>query len=395
MRPAHVMCVLTILLAITAAPQRVYAAYPAPVGLVPAVVDGPPDPAAAPMRLTASVPAPIIGYFMKSVLSWAAGDAASRAVDRYLLAQRGRDAIGHTGRLQQDTRIPGDQRRELARIEADLRRYTALLEQRERSDAEVQAALAMLRDDIVEVSERVASLEERLSALEREQKRQLMMLVDQQGQILALSDRVSAVESIVLPDPHRWLRHEAYIGGSATVARASDLGHNTAVGLAVSGQYNFTKYLGMFADLHLSPHSASDAMELEAGASATWDNFGIVAGPTVNLITPRSLLSLQLAGGIGVVQSRLRYYAPGVERNPDTGRDVGSMSGLAGQMKVEVGVAPPAFEFEPLIGFGMLHFFNDVHASDATVDSRLGSQYWYVSLGIRFRQYLRKRPEER
>lgn len=349
---------------------------------------------------------------------WVRGQVLDEAAD-YAMTRTGvKDALWRAMDnmlgISGDTRVPPEVRAELNQIRGEFAAYHRILADNARSDAETRRQLLGLRRDFLtyvqQTNRRLEMLDARISAVEREQRRQLKMiidlqgrvgviegrLVDAEGRITTLEGRMATVEDeverhrrIIDPDPNRYLRHEAYLSGGLLYANSPALGGEAAVGAELSAQYNFNQYLGVFAGLAYMPLTASDVDSVADGASVTWDNANLHLGATASLLNPRSPLSLQLGAGGGIASSRLMYYGQGVERTTENGQELGTSSNVYMLVKAEIGVAPPAYTFEPVATVGYMTFMEDVAYEGSEVSSNVGRSVWFVSLGVRFRQYLR------
>ncbi len=352
------------------------------------------------------------------LLRWVGGQVADQAVD-YTLTRTGvKDAVWRAMDnmlgISGDASVPPEVRTELGRIRGEFATYHRILADNARSDAQTRRQLLALRRDFVayvqQTNRRLEALDARISAVEREQRRQLKMiidlqgrvgvlegrLVDAEGRITTLEGRIAAVASeverhrrIIEPDTNRFLRHEAYLAGGLLYANSPAMGGEAAVGGEITAQYNFNQYLGVFAGMAYMPLTASDVDSVADGTSLTWDNANVHLGATASLLNPRSPISLQLGAGGGIASSRLMYYGEGVERTSENGEELGTSSNVYMLVKAEIGVAPPAYTFEPIATVGYMTFMEDVAYTGSEVSSNVGRSVWFVSLGVRFRQYLR------
>lgn len=352
------------------------------------------------------------------LLRWVGEQIVDQAVD-YAVTRTGvKDAVWHAMdnllHISNDTGVAPEIRTELVRIRGEFATYHRILADHARSDAETRRQLLALRRDFVayvqQTNRRLEVLDARISAVEREQRRHLKMiidlegrvgviegrLVDAEGRITTLDGRVTVIESeverhrrIIDPDPNRFLRHEAYLAGGLLYANSPALGGEAAVGGEITAQYNFNQYLGVFAGVAYMPLTASDVDSVADGTSVTWDNANVHLGATASLLNPLSPVSVQLGAGGGIASSRLMYYPEGVERTSENGQELGSSSNVYLLVKAEIGVAPPAYTFEPIATVGYMTFMEDVAYTGSEVSSNVGRNVWFVSLGVRFRQYLR------
>lgn len=347
---------------------------------------------------------------LRLVASWAVGHATDRVMDRIGVKAVLDDAINNVIGVGSDPSISPQLRRELRSMEGQLRSYSEVLARNDLADAAARRQLRSLHRDfnahVRATDQRFAAVEAQIRDLEARQRSQLLMIVDldrrvalvegrlanAERRIMAVEDRVTALEIVVNPDPNRFLRHEAYLSGAVLYANSPSLGGDAAIGGELTAQYNFDQYFGVFAGLALMPLTAADAAGIEEGASLVWNNLNAHLGGTASLLSPRSPAGLQLGAGVGIASSTLLYHAPGVERTVENGQEIGSTSNVYMLLRGELGVAPSQYTFEPVISFGYMTFLDDVAYSGEHLSSNVGKSVWYVTLGLRFRQYLRGTP---
>lgn len=318
-------------------------------------------------------------------------------MERTGLADLGRRAFTNLTGIELDPALSPRERAQLAAIREQLGHFTEELQDQQRSDAEVRSRLARVRDEIQEMNVRIADIESRLVAVEQEQQRQLRLMVDMQGRVAQLEQDVVAIRSdvdeiqdILFPDPNKFLRHEGYLSLGAMYANSPALQNEAEIGFTISGQFNVNRYFGLFADALMTPLTASDVSGMPQGSSVSWETTNVQVGAVINPLPPRSWLSVQLGGGGGFAHNRLLYFAPGIDSSEDEdAQELGKNSNIYAVAKAEVGVAPPAFSLEPVVGFGYLTFLEDVAYQNEAVSSNLGRDIWYLTLGIRMRHYLR------
>jgi len=356
----------------------------------------------------------------QAVLGWVTSQVVDWAADRSGVTEALYKALDNLARIESDPRVPASIRTELRTIQRDFQTYRGILERNSLSDAQTRAQLRALRQDFTQymrqTDARLAQLDERITLVEREQRRHLKMIVDLQGrvqrlenrlvdaegnitdlqgQMIVLRGRVDEHDIILRPDPDRFLRHEAYLAGSLLYANSPELGGEAAIGGEITAQYNFDQYFGIFGGLAYMPLTAADVDSVADGASVTWDNINLHLGATASLLNPRSPVSLQLGAGGGIASSRLMFYDQGVERTSENGEELGTSSNVYMLVKAEIGIAPPAYTFEPIATFGYMTFMEDVAYAGSGVSSNMGRSVWFMSLGLRFRQYLRGSSERR
>lgn len=350
----------------------------------------------------------------QAVAGWVAGQVVDWAADRAGVTRALHNALDNLAGINSDPDVPASVRTELRTIQRDFQTYRDILARNALSDAQTRAELRGLRRDFLayvqSTNARLAQLDARISQIEREQRRHLKMITDLDGRVQALGNRLVDAEgrvtdlegrvailegqvadhdAILHPDPDRFLRHEAYLSGGLLYANSPSLGGEAAVGAELSAQYNFNQYFGVFAGMAYMPLTASDVDSVADGTSLTWDNANIHLGATASLLNPRSPVSLQLGAGGGIASSRLLFYDQGVDRTSENGQELGTSSNVYMLVKAEIGVAPPAYTFEPIATVGYMTFMEDVAYDGSEVSSNLGRSVWFVSLGVRFRQYLR------
>lgn len=397
-----------------------YAAAPPPASAgPPAASPAPPGSGRSGEAVPAAVPVWIVPAAGTALFHWVRAQAVSEGVN-YALDRSGvRDRLWRAADnllgLQRDPATPAEFKAEFRRLEGDFRRYAAILGQNGKSDRQVRAELRRLRSDfddhLRQTNLRLARIDTRLARLERDQRRQMRLLVDLQARVAAVEVRVDEhetrlgrveeqtdrngrrigeVEEIVLPDPHRYLRHEAYLSGGLLYANSPDLGSDAAIGGELSAQYNFNQFFGVFGGFSYMPLTATDTEGMPAGSSVSWDNTNLHLGTVANLLPPVSPASFQVGVGAGITSSRLLYHAPGADRSrSQNATELGSLSNLYVLLKAEAGIAPPAYGFEPVATVGYMSFLDDVAYQDDTISSDAGRSMWFVTLGVRVRQYLR------
>jgi len=361
------------------------------------VVPGATEPASEPLQLQVSA----ARWFVGQVVSWATGKVIDAAVNRALLAARGSDAAANLGAMSGDPAVSAADRQELRQLATQMGAVTALLRRNDLNDAQVRAQIRRMQSALNAMSARIDGLDRRISAIEREQGRQMRVLVDHEGRIQRLERetadqgrRIGRVEDVVFPDSNRYLRHDAYVAAGILYANSAKLGNDAAVGFEVTGQYNFNQYFGAFGGAQIAPLKASDVEGMPSGSAVSWEGFNAHLGGVVNMAPPRQPVSLQIGLGGGIAQTKLLYFAPGADRTQSEYADeLGSSSNVYMLLKADLGVAPPAFEFEPVVSVGYMTFFEDMTYTDDLVSSNAGRGLWYASVGLRWRAYLRGRPE--
>jgi hypothetical protein len=383
-----------------------------------AVADALPDPAFAATAAESQPASPALMWAVRrggqAVLGWVTGQVVDWAADRAGVTRALHNALDNLAGINNDPSVPASIRIELQAVQRDFATYRDILARNTRSDAQTRAELRGLQRDfaayVQSTNALLARLDVRLSHLEREQRRHLRLITDLdgrvrslgnrlvdaegrvtdlEGRVATLEDRVDRHDAIINPDPDRFLRHEAYLSGGLLYANSPTMGGEAAVGAEVSAQYNFNQFLGVFAGLSYMPLNASDVDSVADGASMTWDNANLQLGATASLLDPRSPVSIQLGAGGGIASSRLLFYDQGVERTSENGQEMGTSSNVFLLVKAEVGAAPPAYSFEPIATVGYMTFMEDVAYHGSEVSSNMGRSVWFVSLGLRFRQYLR------
>jgi hypothetical protein len=405
MRTLHRL-VATLLLAITFATSTAYAstATYTPATTIPAGTGQSPY-------------AWVARFFVRELASWVAGKGFDEAARRLGLVRRGRDAIYNLSVISNSVSIPSAERARINAMAVQIRQMVSALERSDRSHDQVRRDLVVLQQQMQrsfdQIERDLRAADQRLTELELQQGRQYKMIVDMQGQVVQLERRVvnhegriislerrvadvdartRALEETVYPDPNRFLRHEWMLSGSAIYANSTVLPNDASIGGQLAAQYNMSKTFGVFADLFWAPVTASDAEGFDAGSRMYWESYGVVAGLSVSLLPPQSFVSLQLSGGGGIVQSSLSEYPEGVSiSDPDGGIELGSVSNAALIGKAELGIGPPAVGIEPFAAFGYLRFLDDLAYSDSETTTNAGNQLWYISLGLRWRLYDRRR----
>jgi hypothetical protein len=353
--------------------------------------------------------------FGSQLVSWAAGKVIDEVVERSGLARLGRAAAHNLMSVSRQQGVSPADRQELRDIAQRFSTISELLSRNDLNDRQVRAALQRLSTrfdvEMQAVQRRLASLDQRISALEVEQRRQMKMLIDHQGRIGMLEgqivdhegrlrriettqrehgDRILTLEETVFPDRNRFLRHEAYLSGGLLYANAVELGSDAAVGGQLEGQYNFNQHFGIFVGLQLAPLRASDAAGMPSGSAVTWENANAHIGAVAHLLPPGQPISMQIGAGGGIAQTDLVYFAPGADRsNSDAGTSLGQSSNVYMVVRADVGVAPPAFDFEPMLSVGYMTFFEDIAYADDAISSNAGQAIWYASVGLRWRVCLR------
>jgi hypothetical protein len=388
----------------------------------PLVADTPePQPAVMLSSETAAAN-PILTWVVRraggAVLRWVGGqvldEVADYALDRSGLKTVLWNAADNLLGISNDRSISPEVRAELTRIRNDYLTYHRILSDNARSDAETRRRLLALHQNFVnyvqQTNRRLEVLDARITRVEQEQRRQLKMIVDVEGRVYRLENRLVDAEGritnmegriidlenitrvhdeILRPDPNRFLRHEAYLSGGLLYGNSPSLGGDAAVGAELAAQYNFNQYLGVFGGVSYLPLTASDVDSIPTGSSLTWDNVNAHLGATASLLSPISPVSFQLGAGGGISSSRLLFYEAGVERTSENGQELGTSSNVYMLVKAEIGVAPPAYTFEPIATVGYITFLEDVAYQGTDVSSNVGRNVWFVSLGVRVRTYLR------
>lgn len=362
----------------------------------------------------------IVSGALRIVAAWALDQVVDHAMDRAGIKRVVDDALNNLFGIQQDASVPTAVRSELRQVGRELQEVRDLLARNDLNDRQVRRELNQLRGDfqayVRQTERRLAAIEGRLVQIERQQRVQLRMIVDldrrvalvegrlarAETQIIRLQDDVAIIrtdvdslQEAVFPNEDRFLRHEAYLAGGLLYANSPSLGGEAAVGGEITAQYNFNEFLGVFAGLAYMPLTAADIDSVSDGSSVTWDNANVHLGAVASVLGPRNPVSVQLGAGAGIASSRLMFYPAGVERTSENGQELGTSSNVYMLVKAEVGVAPPAYSFEPIATFGYIAFMDDVAYEGSEVSSNVGRSLWFVSLGVRFRQYLRGSAERR
>ncbi|HEY0026179.1 MAG TPA: hypothetical protein VGB24_25030 [Longimicrobium sp.] len=341
---------------------------------------------------------------------WLVGKVVDAGMDRLGVKRVVENGLRNAFGIAEDRNVPPEIRDEMRRIAGELRQYHALLARNELNDRQVRAQLNQLHRDFAahvrETDRRLAAVESRIARLEQQQREQYRMIVDLQrrvtvteGRIVSLEGRVDRIErnvdslnAAVFVDPNRFLRHDAYLLGALLYANSPALGDEAAIGGELGGQYNFNQYLGVFGGLAYMPLSAADVDSMPAGSAVTWDNLNLHLGAVASLLDPRSPVSFQVGAGGGIASSRLLFYDAGVERTTENAEELGRSSNVYMLVKGEIGVAPPAYTFEPVATVGYITFLEDVAYSSPEVTSNVGRSVWFVSLGLRMRHIVRGGP---
>lgn len=341
---------------------------------------------------------------------WFAGKVTDAAMDRLGVKRVVEDGLRNAFGIAAAADVPPEIRAEMRRVAGELRQVHALLARNDLSDRQVRAELSKLHRDfaahVQEVSRRLASLEGRLAHVERQQGEQYRMIVDLQRRVTITEGRIASLEgrvdnaqrnidslnAAVFVDPNRFLRHDAYLSGAVLYANSPALGGEAAIGGEIGGQYNFNEYLGVFGGLAYMPLTAADVDSMPVGSTLTWDNLNIHLGGVASILDPRSPVSLQLSAGGGIANSRLVFYEAGVERTSENGEELGHSSNVYMIVKGEIGVAPPAYTFEPVIAVGYMAFLEDVAYESPALSSNVGRSVWVVTLGVRMRHLVRGGP---
>lgn len=345
----------------------------------------------------------IARWVIGEVISYGFGKVLDAALARAGLANRASDAAANLRGMSGNSGLSAAERQELRRLAGQMEGLAALLARNDLNDAQVRRQIQQMQTQLNEMRRRIDALERRITVLEREQRRQMRVLVDHEARIIRLEERVAGqgrrirrVEDVVFPDSNRFLRHDAYLMAGILYANSAKLGNDAAVGFEAAGQYNFDQFFGVFGGVQLAPLRASDVQGMPVGSSVSWEGLNAHLGAAANLMRPRQPVSLQIGAGGGISQTKLLYFAPGTSRDDsESAEELGTSSNIYMLVKADVGVAPPAFEFEPVMSFGYMTFFEDMTYTDDVVSSNAGRGMWYVSVGLRWRAYLRGRPAGR
>jgi uncharacterized coiled-coil protein SlyX len=372
----------------------------------------------------------IAKWFADAVGGWLVGKVLDYGVDRVLLARRGQQAADHVSDLSARRGFSNADIATLREAEARFRTIAGTLARTDLSDDEARRRITALEHNLVgrlaQLSQRLSEFEHRIYTLELQQRRQLRMLVELNGQVIALGDRLydlegrfayltervdsidtqvtnvagqlsrveqrtDRLEEVVYPDPHRYLRHGTYFSLYGLYADATAMAGDANIGVGLSVQANLTKRIGVFGETAIIPLKATDGLAPD-GSPLEWVIFPVTVGFALNVLPPQSPLSIQLSGGTGISYSSLRYYPE--DYDPDLGNweDVTDVASLIGTAKIEIGASPVLSDFEPVLTIGYLGFQNAMNYSNGSTSSNAGRELLYVSLGGRLRTNL---PGER
>jgi uncharacterized coiled-coil protein SlyX len=391
-----------------------------------------PYPPAYPPSITAQAAYPWIArWFVGAVADWAVGKLLDYGVDRIRLSRAGHQAADHVADLQGRGRLSSADLATLREAETTIRAVAGTLARGELSDAEARRRIVALERDMVgrlsQLNRRLGETERRIYAMEVRQQAQLRMLVELNGQVVALGNRLydlegrydvlaartdslavalggtqsdvidlqgrtEGLEEVVYPDPYRYLRFGTYFSLYGLYADATEMAGDANIGLGLSVQANLSRWLGVYGEAAIIPIQATDAMAPDS-AEIEWVTFPVMLGFALNILPPQSPISLQVSGGGGIAYSSLRYYPEDYDPELGNWEDVADVASLIGSGKVEIGAAPVLSDFEPVLTIGYMGFLNPINYSDgSTASSNAGRQLLYVSLGGRLRTNL---PGER
>jgi hypothetical protein len=355
----------------------------------------------------------IARFFGGAVVQWLLGRGLDHLVDRWGLASVGQNASRHLELLASQGGVSSGDRRLLREAAAAYRQTAEIMARRDLSDQDARnRILSNMGARLTQIDRQLANVETRIYALEVQQGQQHRQLVDQQGRILrlenqigdlqgdvldlrqhavdqrrrtdSLSVRTTDLERIVYPDPWRYYRHGTYTQMFFFYADAGTLEQSSAMGLGISVQSNFSKWVGMYGDvavIHLRiPESSGPA-----GSKIEWLTFPATVGLVGSILPPQSPISLQVSGGGGLSKSVVRYYPPDFNREDANWQDVTSISNVLLAGRIEIGLAPTLSLIEPTLGFSNLFFREPLAYHGFYAQTDKGRHIWYVSLGIRIR----------
>jgi hypothetical protein len=262
-----------------------------------------------------------------------------------------------------------------------------------------------LEEELRDLQRRLEGLDQRIVELEVEQRRQLRLIVDLSGEVVILRDqlidhegrilvveglvtdmdqRVTNLESVVLPDPNRFLRHDRYYTFELFMAQAADGPPSNELGGALGGQYNFNRWLGVTGTVLWAPHYTSTT----AGPRPEdryWSIWGFLLGGTLHLLPPQSPVSMQLGVQAGLSSSRLVSVPLGASALSSPSSVTRRVMNLAVAPRVEIGVAPPAYGLEAIISGGVVGLSDALYSVDHFEATVPEPRMWYAGLGIRIR----------
>lgn len=328
--------------------------------------------------------------FMGALWDWASGEAVGWGIQKLL--GLGNSTLSDLSDLQTTPAIPEADRAELAEVVASIQRIMLVLREHEAAEEEARQQILAMEKVVAGLEERLTTLEDRLTVLESQQALQLKRVEALETQVAAVDRRVTRVEDVVFVDPDRFLRHEAYLSGQLLYGNAPAAAEEEKTGFAGTVQYNFTQRVGVGAALLMTPlHPVGiDIAAVEPEAELEWSLMTVALGPNLQMFPPRWPVSLQLGVAAGFTHSSLSYLPAGADpEDAEARQSLDGATRLAGMASAEVGVAPPGFSFEPIISAGLVKMVDDVSGEFSHQQSAIGDQVWYVSLGVRFRQYLR------
>lgn len=366
------------------------------------------------------VPYPWIArWFVDKVAEWAVGRVLDYGVDRVRLSQVGHEAADHVSKLRTGGRLTSADVATLHEAELTIRAVAGTLARGEIPDAEARRRIAALEQDLVgrfaRLSQRLGEIEQRIHTLERQQREQLRILVQLNGQVVVLGNRlydlegqfvelatavntlgtklsgidtrVENLEDVVYQDSNRYKRFGSYFSIYGLYADATAMEGDASLGIGASVQANLSKRIGVYGEAILLPIKATDSAAPD-GSPLEWLTFPVVFGLAFDFLPPQSPLSVQLSGGGGISYSSLRYYPEDYDPELGNWEDVADVTSLVGTAKIEIGAAPLLSEFQPVLTIGYLGFKNPMNYRGGELSSNAGQELFYLSLGGRLRTNL-------
>lgn len=267
--------------------------------------------------------------------------------------------------------------KKLFELELRQRQMGLKVEKNRRMIADNEGRILELQDLLVNHKQQIVSLEGRI--------------IEAEGRLDRLDERVDDIEIILNRERGRYDKHLLYLGGSFVYANPKNLAISPTLGGKFDLQYNVNQFFSIFTtitgtyyrvpseDIYLND-------ERKYNYDFIWDNYAGFLGGSFGIIPPKKTLSLALGGGIGISMHRL-VAVPESSTLYDRSRydEVTMNTNVAFMAQLDVGLSPHLYSIEPYMSIGITKMLNDISYQSENINSNLGSDFWQLTLGVRYR----------
>ena len=340
----------------------------------------------------------IVRWLFSSLASYALGKGLDYAFSRSQMRSSSSRAASHVAYVQSQSGLSYQDRQTLERLERYFRDVERVLVDMRKSEAEMQSDIRHLYEQVAGLDQRIEALEQKLVRLEQEQQRQLRMIVDNTGRIVALERRMDRVEDdvddleeAVYPKRNTFPRFKVYLSGALLYATASELDDAAKLGYELLLQYNINSRIGARIGYINSPFVATNAIEATRKNSPIWHNEIVMVGMSVSLLPPAKPVTIHLGASGGLASHQLYYFLPDEnEYDLSEGFQIGEKDNLAFALHGDLAVSPLGWWINPFVSASTISFkdeirtnWQDTEGNPSPVEA--GKRISNVSFGLRVR----------